>query len=496
VRAGRHPAFEAVYDRYHRPILAFCAHLLGDRHEAEDAVQHTFMAAYNHLLETDRPIQLRPWLFTIARNRCFTVLRARREVTVAEMHEGEGENPASVVQRREDLRDLVDDLGRLPEEQRAALVMAELGALSHEEIALALEVPREKVKALVFQARESLLATRTAREADCSEIRQELSTQRGPALRRSHLRRHLHACEGCREYRSQLRHQRARLAALLPIVPSAALKDTVLRATVGARAAGASASGGAAAAAGSSALKLALVKPVAVFVLSAAGAVAVVHAVGHRHRPPVLAASRTPVVASAVRHRHGQDRAVVRVRVERTRPAAPARREAEQAHRHRLRWSVRRHSFEQRARHDRHLRRIAAAPRPVAPTRPTRRVPPASAHPAPPAPAPARPVPVPVQAATPAPVQPREAADPVPAGGGNGIATDDPARRRHHHDGRRHDSPTVTTAPGPAADALTTPTGTVTTTPPRRSSERYRVSTNSTRRTAQWPKHNGPLRGR
>src|SRR5579859_720489 len=243
VRAGRDGAFEAVYDRHQRAILAFCTRLLGDRHEAEDAVQHTFMSAYNAILAGEQEIQLRPWLFTIARNRCFSLLRAHREVAVAELEDGVDDGPAAVVQRREELRDLVADVSALPADQRAALVMAELGALSHEEIATALEVPRDKVKALVFQARESLVATRTARETDCSEIRLELSNLRGPGLRRRHLRRHLHECAGCREFRSQLRYQPGRAAALLPLPSLWALRHAIVRATTGGRAAAAGTGG-------------------------------------------------------------------------------------------------------------------------------------------------------------------------------------------------------------------------------------------------------------
>ena len=51
----------------------------GDAHEAEDAVQHTFMAAYRELAYTTKEINVRPWLFTIARNRCYSILRGRRE---------------------------------------------------------------------------------------------------------------------------------------------------------------------------------------------------------------------------------------------------------------------------------------------------------------------------------------------------------------------------------------------------------------------------------
>ena len=49
VRAGSERAFEALFDRHHRPVLAFCRHMLGSREEAEDVVQLTFLAAYRDL---------------------------------------------------------------------------------------------------------------------------------------------------------------------------------------------------------------------------------------------------------------------------------------------------------------------------------------------------------------------------------------------------------------------------------------------------------------
>ena len=79
VRDGSEPAFEALYERHHRGILAFCRHMLGSAHEAEDAVQHAFLAAYRDLVASEKPIVLRPWLYAIARNRSLSILRARRE---------------------------------------------------------------------------------------------------------------------------------------------------------------------------------------------------------------------------------------------------------------------------------------------------------------------------------------------------------------------------------------------------------------------------------
>jgi RNA polymerase sigma factor (sigma-70 family) len=277
IRAGNPAAFEAAYDRHHRPILLFCRHVLGSADEAEDAVQHTFFAAYRDLIASEKPVHLRPWLFTIARNRCYSILRARREQPVGALAEQADEGLSSEVQRRQDLRDLVLDLRRLPVEQRSALVLAELDALSHDEIGVVLGVPREKVKALVFQARESLIASRDARETDCHEIRAQLMTMHGGALRRGNLRRHLRECEGCREFRSEFEHQRRRLALILPVAPTIALKEGVIGAVVGGSAAAGVAGGGVLA---GMALKGSAIKGVVAAALGALGTAGTLVAVG------------------------------------------------------------------------------------------------------------------------------------------------------------------------------------------------------------------------
>jgi RNA polymerase sigma factor (sigma-70 family) len=252
VRAGRSDAFEAVYDRYHRQILSFCRHMLGSREEAEDAVQQTFTAAYTDLRRSDKRIQLRPWLYTIARNHCMSLLRARREHAPLDDAEPSVDGLSATVQRREDLRDLLRDLGRLPDDQRAALVLAELGALSHDEIAEVVGCPKEKVKALVFQARTSLSARRDARETPCSEIREQLATLSGGSLRRISLRRHLDDCPGCRAFQTEVKRQRAAMALLLPVAPTATLKSGVMSA-IAVKASAAGGLGGAGLAAGAGA---------------------------------------------------------------------------------------------------------------------------------------------------------------------------------------------------------------------------------------------------
>ena len=259
VRAGSEPAFEALFDRHHRGVLAFCRHMLGSAEEAEDAVQHTFLAAFRELVGTSKPVQLRPWLYTIARNRCLTLLRTRARQAVGELHEPPTEHLAAEVERRHELRNLLHDVAHLPEDQRSALVLSELGDMSHDEIADVLGCRREKVKALVFQARSSLIASRTARELPCDEIREQLANLRGGSLRRNELRRHLSECPGCREFRAQVRAQRRDLALVLPVAPTVGLKSAVIGAAVG----GGSAAGASTVAGGALATKLLVVAAVA-----------------------------------------------------------------------------------------------------------------------------------------------------------------------------------------------------------------------------------------
>jgi len=298
IRLGNEAAFEVAFERHGAGILGFCRHMLGSREEAEDVVQHTFAAAFRDLQRDDeRPLALKPWLYTIARNRCVSVLRSRREQP-SEQPDRLTAGLAEEVERREELRDLLWDLRELPEDQRAALLLSEAGGLSHVDIATVLGCEVARVKALVFRARSGLIERRAARETPCGEIREQLANLRGGSLRRSELRHHLRHCPGCRAYREQVKQQRRMLAAALPVVPSLGLKSSVL-AAIGLG--GGSAGGGLAAglgAGGSTSLGSgALAKVALVGVLAGGGAVAGKTAIDETGRRPD---ARPPAPAQAV----------------------------------------------------------------------------------------------------------------------------------------------------------------------------------------------------
>jgi RNA polymerase sigma factor (sigma-70 family) len=295
VRAGSERAFEALFDRHHRPVLAFCRHMLGSREEAEDVVQLTFLAAYRDLGQSEPPAALRPWLYAIARHRCLSVLRARRERPVAEVEMPGTDRLAAEVATREDLRAILADVAHLPEDQRAALVLAELGDVSHEEIARILVCPKAKVKALVFQARSSLVASRDARETPCADIREQLATLRGGARRRTTLRRHLRECPGCRTFDEQVRVQRRALGLVLPVAPGLGLKRMVLDAVFGSSAGGAGGAALTAAALNSGGLVAAAL---VILAIPAGGIAVAERALGGRSEAPRAAPPAVPAATA------------------------------------------------------------------------------------------------------------------------------------------------------------------------------------------------------
>jgi RNA polymerase sigma factor (sigma-70 family) len=301
IRGGSEPAFEVVFERYGKGILSFCRHMLGSQEEAEDAVQHTFASAYRDLQrDTDREVRLKPWLYTIARNRCLSILRARREQVQLDRDLATA-GLAEQVEQRAELRDLLRDIGDLPAEQRAALLLAEVGDLSQADIGQVLDCEAAKVKALVFRARSSLIERRDARATPCEEIREQLSVLSGGSLRRSGIRHHLRHCQGCREYREEVKRQRQMMAVALPVIPSAWLKAHVLGAAGSGSAATAGSAGVAAAGAGAGAaapVGTAVVAKVAVLaVLAGAGGVATQAAID-RHDPSDTDGSAQPSSSS------------------------------------------------------------------------------------------------------------------------------------------------------------------------------------------------------
>jgi RNA polymerase sigma factor (sigma-70 family) len=149
---------ERLYARYQQQIYSFCLYRLGDRQDAEDALQSTYLNALRALERGVVPYAEAAWLFTIARNVCLTRRRSASRRRRLESPAPLDETVASPERETEQLVDLTGALHGLPHRQRHALVLREWQGLEYSEIASELGLTRAAVETLLHRARRSLRA--------------------------------------------------------------------------------------------------------------------------------------------------------------------------------------------------------------------------------------------------------------------------------------------------------------------------------------------------
>src|SRR3954464_2645020 len=157
-RRGHEAAFEVLVERYERRLLVFCRNMLRSSEDARDMVQDVFANAHRAMLQDERPIHVKAWLYKIARNRCLNFLRKPQPDGVDDMDvfEAAVSSAADTAGEREDLQLLVQDVQALPETQKTALVLREMEALSYEQIADVMDKTVPAVKSLLVRARVGL----------------------------------------------------------------------------------------------------------------------------------------------------------------------------------------------------------------------------------------------------------------------------------------------------------------------------------------------------
>ena len=256
-RRGHRHAFDALVERYQARLLGFCRQMLGSTEDAEDVLQEVFVAAYNAMVADERPLAVRPWLYRIARNRSLNHLRkptADGQETMDDRPHMNGITTLERVQNREDFRNLLCDVGELPETQRTALLLREMDAMSYEEIAQAMDQTVPGVKSLLVRARIALAEANQGRQLSCGEVRLKLAeAAEGIGKADGPVRRHVKTCGSCRDFRAALRSDSKALAALFPASPLLALKGALSAKLSGIFGGGGSAAGGGAGAAGAGA---------------------------------------------------------------------------------------------------------------------------------------------------------------------------------------------------------------------------------------------------
>ena len=308
-----------IHDRYRQRLFAYTRQMLPDRQDAEDALQDIFVRAYAGLRANHRELALRAWLYRVAHNRCIDELRrpSPPPPEVLELLRSPVHDPIDEADRRESLRRLIADVRRLPEQQRSALLMRELGGMSYADMAGALGVTVPAVKSLLVRARLGLGQALEARDTACSDIREELILSHDRGLRpNATARRHMRDCAGCREFRHQLRGVSRRFGAIVPTLgPLGVLANMLGVGGAGSGAAGGAlaASAGAGAGTGSAVVGVGAMSAgathvatlLAAAVVTAGGAVELQHTITvpathhHQHTRPALIAPPSHHVTQA-----------------------------------------------------------------------------------------------------------------------------------------------------------------------------------------------------
>ena len=247
---GDDNAFVTLYERYVDRIYDFTARLLGDREAAADATQETFLKALTALRERPPQGGVRPWLFTIARNVAIDQLRRRRTTPLsalrtpegdewqpAQLSSGTGDDPEAAASQAE-LAALVWQAARgLNPADYALLDLSVRQGLSPEEIAQATGASRGSIHTRLSRLRDALEESLTTLilakrgRADCPALASLLAgytlpADLTPALRRA-VARHANQCEVCQRNRRRYATAVELLPALVPIVPSPALRETL-----------------------------------------------------------------------------------------------------------------------------------------------------------------------------------------------------------------------------------------------------------------------------
>lgn len=167
VGQGQRAAFDEIVRRYTRKMVNLAYQITGDRDQAEDIAQETFLRAYKSAARYTEMAKFSTWLYTIAINLCRNELRRRRfkPYSLEEMAEREDEGklrvdivderskPDADLERKEISLLVQRAIAMVPTKFRVPLVLRDIQDLSYEEIGAMLKLPEGTVKSRINRAR-------------------------------------------------------------------------------------------------------------------------------------------------------------------------------------------------------------------------------------------------------------------------------------------------------------------------------------------------------
>jgi RNA polymerase sigma-70 factor (ECF subfamily) len=158
IARGEQPAFRLLARRVTPPALALARRLTGNAADAEEVVQEALLRVWTNAPRWRPEALLRTWLYRIVVNLCLNRKRRAPFASLAEADEPADPTPDAAEQMENDERDrhIADAIGKLPERQRAAIVLTYQEGLSNAETADVLGTTRSAVETLLARAKQSL----------------------------------------------------------------------------------------------------------------------------------------------------------------------------------------------------------------------------------------------------------------------------------------------------------------------------------------------------
>jgi RNA polymerase sigma-70 factor (ECF subfamily) len=159
---GEQQAFGELVRGYQATVFNVCYRIMGERREAEDMTQETFLRAHKHLRTYDQDRPFGPWIRRIAANHCLNEIKRRKLITFPLDQELEGmtqevrHRPEAAILHKERSSQIRDAIMTLPTHYRAVVELRHFFDMSYKEIAELLEIPLSDVKSHLFRARKSL----------------------------------------------------------------------------------------------------------------------------------------------------------------------------------------------------------------------------------------------------------------------------------------------------------------------------------------------------
>jgi RNA polymerase sigma factor (sigma-70 family) len=172
IARGDQRAARALIDRHLPKMIALARRLLGNQADAEDVAQDVFLKVWTHAAQW-KPggAKFETWMHRVAINLCYDRLRKRRPVGLDDIEDpvDEAPLPGSALAEADVSKSVDAALARLPERQRAAIVLCHYQGLTNIEAAKALEVSVEALESLLARGRRTLRESLKPRLPDLLE---------------------------------------------------------------------------------------------------------------------------------------------------------------------------------------------------------------------------------------------------------------------------------------------------------------------------------------